>query len=62
MERKPYVSAGYQERLDNLAGTLASDRVKRIADRALEDTIEFPAIAQDTLFDLDDENIVRGQE
>lgn len=61
-EKNKYVSPEYQLTLDNLAETLAADRRKRLAEAALQDTVEIPVITQGMLFEYDQENIPRGEE
>lgn len=62
MERKPYVSPEYQAQLDHLAETLAEGRRMRLADIALQDTVEFPAITDEQLvLDIPD-NVLVGEE
>ncbi len=57
-ERLKYVSPEYQQRLDNLAGSLLR---RHIGDTALEDTVEIPVITDQLVLDIPD-NVVIGEE
>lgn len=65
-EKLKYVSDAYQTQLSTLAESLASRRRDNLAlaaaDAALGDTIEFPVITDQMLFDLDAEHLAITKE
>lgn len=60
-ERLQYVSPEYQLQLENLGDTLMQGVRERLADAALSDTVEFPAVDGQLTLDIPG-NIEVGEE